>query len=448
MLSYLGSPSVVVIDDEPDDYEPIIQALLGLGVACAHFRGRNGDPLPSVPLESVRLVFADLHLNGQLGKGAAAHTANVVRQIVSADKGPVLVVIWSKYASDPVDGVPQEDQPTEADEFKATLLGAVKGYQSRLLFTEMAKPKLPDRPNGPAWTESLKEHIVAALNSAEAFQVMWIWESLLRKGGIAAEEALISLAEERAETGQTHETLRIILRHLAQLQAGPDAREDTICKHLMSVFSQLSADSVEWGAATLDPPYSAEWLCEPVTRDQQRLLDLAKKLNALLQTAPSAPAAAEFVPGTLFEVADVTAFSDATGFTMASLATDCSNNDQGRDALIASGRPVLLELTPQCDFHQKNRRVATFVVGILFPAADARHAKSKDACKTVPLFEDRFKAPPVDVGVVFCSRYRLTLPLNGHPPWLAARLRFRDGVLTDVRNWCAAQESRAGYLVV
>src|SRR5258708_7058355 len=101
MIPRLASPSVCVIDDEEEDYVPILDALMTLGLGCVHVRGRNGDPLPPKPFEGLRLVFVDLHLSGQVVKSAASHTAQVVKAVVSAASGPVLIVIWSKYAADP-----------------------------------------------------------------------------------------------------------------------------------------------------------------------------------------------------------------------------------------------------------------------------------------------------------------------------------------------------------
>jgi hypothetical protein len=97
---------------------------------------------------------------------AASYTANVFTKVVSADTAPVVVVIWSKYAADKVAQaeVPSQDQETEAELFKRTLLEAEPKYAGRLIFVEMSKPKNSDRPEEPAWTEELKTEIEAALS--------------------------------------------------------------------------------------------------------------------------------------------------------------------------------------------------------------------------------------------------------------------------------------------
>jgi hypothetical protein len=135
MISQLASPSVCVIDDEKTDYEPILASLNSLFVSSVHLNGST-DSLPPQPFDKVRLVFLDLHLSGTIGKDAASYTANYFRKSVSTDTAPIVVVIWSKYAADkvPVDGVPTEDQDTEAQLFERTLLDAEPKFKGRLLF--------------------------------------------------------------------------------------------------------------------------------------------------------------------------------------------------------------------------------------------------------------------------------------------------------------------------
>jgi hypothetical protein len=124
MIKQLASPSVCVIDDEEEEYRPILAALNEMFVSCVHILGNSLEGLPPQPFKRVQLTFVDLHLSGTVGKDAASHTANVFTKVMSPDTAPIVVVIWSKYAKDLVaqDGVPPEDQDTEAELFKKTLL--------------------------------------------------------------------------------------------------------------------------------------------------------------------------------------------------------------------------------------------------------------------------------------------------------------------------------------
>lgn len=455
MIPHLASPSVCVIDDEEPEYAPIIEALMTLGLGCVHVRGRNGDPLPPKPFDALRLIFTDLHLGGNVGKAAASHTANVFKSVLSTSCGPVLVVIWSKYSSDPAGdtSLPPEDQPTEAELFKAELLCSEPKFKTRLAFIEMNKPKPADRPTGSDWIESLKHEIQRTLEQNSAFDVLWAWESLYRNTSIAVSEILTTLAEANpGDETSLNDRLKLIFRLLAHSQGGPDISRATVSRHLMMILSHIGLDAIE--TTSLSPalePHS-EWLAAELVDDDIKKQPQSK-LNSMLLTSPVNPASALFIPGTIYQIIDNAAFSTASGFTADLLQQDCFNgkvkdpqkNPSYSDFKVRTD-PIVLEITPACDYHQGNRRCATLLAGLLYPFDLKKKIHSKDACKTIPIIENRFVTPKVDVGFVFCARYRFTLPLGTQPEWLKPHLRLRDILTTDIRNWHATQASRVGYI--
>ncbi|MFN0303572.1 MAG: hypothetical protein ACKVQU_24820 [Burkholderiales bacterium] len=452
MIPRLASPSVCVIDDEEEEYVPILDALMTLGLGCIHVRGNNGDPLPPKPFEALRLVFTDLHLSGEVGKTAASHTANVVKKVVSAECGPVLIVIWSKYAGDPAGNasLPPEDQPTEADLFKTELLSSEPKFKGRVAFAEMPKPKLPDRPAVEEWVKTLQIEIERVLTTIGAFEILWTWEALARDAGIEVSETLTKLMETNGANAQTLEIkLKLMLRLLAQQQGGPDSSVATAPRHLLTVFSQMGQDVLDAGASVARLEEHAEWLAEKVD-DETKKKHRSATLNAVLLTSAAVPSFAAFTPGTVFDVRDTAGFCAATGFSVERLQRDCFEGDPDKSPAFAEfktrTKPVLLEITPACDFHQGHRRCATLLAGLAFPFDLQKRANTKDACKSTPVFEDRYSNPVGDIGFVFCGRYRLTLPVDQHPAWLGPRLRLRDMLVTDIRNWHASQASRVGYL--
>jgi len=423
-----------------------------LGLGCVHVRGKSGDPLPPRPFEALRLVFTDLHLSGQVGKGAASHTANVVKKVVSAECGPVLLVVWSKYAGDPAGdaSLPPEDQPTEADLFKAELLSSEPKFKGRLVFAEMPKPKLPDRPAVEEWVKTLQLEVEKVLKTIGAFDILWTWEALARDAGIEVTETLTNLTEANvSDTEPLEIKLKLMLRLLAQQQAGPDSSAATVPRHLLTVFSQIGLDVLEAESSVAELEAHAGWLAERLP-DEIRKKHRSAKLNAALLTSAAAPSFATFMPGTIFDVSDTVAFTAATGFSVERLQRDCFEGDPDKSPAFADfkerTKPVLLEITPACDFHQGHRRCATLLAGLAFPGDLQKRANAKDACKSTPVFEDRHSIPVGDVGFVFCGRYRFTTSVDQHPAWLRPRLRLRDMLVTDIRNWHSSQASRVGFL--
>lgn len=451
MILNLSSPSVCVIDDEEPDYRPILDALIRLGLGCVHVRGDNAAPLPPKPFKGLRLVITDLHLSAPMGKTAASHTANVFRSVVSAETAPVVVVIWSKYAGDRAgdEGLPPEDQPTEADLFKKELLEAEPAFAKRLIFVEMPKPKRPDRPEDGVWTEDLQKDIKKALENLAAFDVLWAWEALVRNAGLDVTATLTDMAGSVIESDNTsslNEQLTVLLKLLAQQQGGPDISEGTASRHLATVLSQLGQDEIEAASSRGSLELHAKWLAGELPKEEKKKARSAK-LNSLLLTAHASPSFAAFSPGTVFHVTDIPSLEKAAGFNVKRLQEDCFIGKQDNlENFCTRTKAILLEISPACDFHQGHRRSAMLLAGLACPIDLLKKANSKDACKLTPTFEDRFSTPVADWALVFCSRYRLTINHDAHPTWLEPWLRLRDILMTDIRNWHASHAARVGYL--
>ena len=149
---------------------------------------------------------------------------------------------------------------------------------------------------------------------------------------------------------------------------------------------------------------------------------------------------------------DIASFEKIMGHSIERLQQDCfiesdlSKKIDARTAFQQNTKPVLLEISPQCDFHQEHRRSALLLAGIICPQEFAKNAKAKDACTLTPIFEDSRSSPVVEFKLVFCSRYRLTINHDSHPDWLRPWLRLRDSLTTDIRNWHSSQAARVGYL--
>ena len=459
MIPQLASPSVCVIDDEEQEYRIILDALLRLGLGCVHVPGDSLEKLPPRPFKGLRLVFTDLHLGPQVGKDAASHAANVFAHVVSKDTAPIVVVIWSKYTNDPAGGgdLPPEDQPTETDLFKRALFGAIPEFEQRLVFLEMSKPKQPDRPENDEWVRNLIEMIQETLEGMDAFDALWAWESLARDAGIEVSGNLAALAssaisvqaQDNAGPSSLNERLRLLLKLLTQQQGGPDCSEATAPRHLLTVLSQLGQEALEATASESGLTGHGTWLTE-ILDTQSRGRCSASKLNSLILTTTARASFAAFPPGTVYEVTDGPRLMEAVGYSVEGLKRDCFEKNPDVSPAFQDfcerTKPVFIEVTPACDFHQKNRRAAMLVGGLTCPADLKNRAKSKDAFKVTPVFEDRFSDPARELVLILCSNYRLTINHSNHPDWLRPWIRLRDIMMADIRNWYSSQAARVGYL--
>ena len=483
MIPHFAPPSVCVIDDDPKDYEPLLRALVHLGIGCMHVKGDSVEELPEKPFKGLRLIFMDLHLTGSGGKDAASHAANVFRYVVSRDPAPIVVVIWSKYKDDvlptpitaelentdasPTEELSEENElaaaaaellpsenehPTEADLFRAALEVAMEEAYERIVFLEMSKPKPDARPPEKQWIADLEAEIKRRLGEHRAFDVLWSWEALVREVGLSVSDDITKLATTWPVSGNSsptlHDRLTSLLQLLAQTQGGPDGNAKTLPHHLLTLFAQLGEDQIERTPYRHKLDEHGEWLVES---KQYRLDSLQKaNLNTVLLTTPVDPSDTPFLPGTVYKFVGDSVPDQIPHFSIDKLKADCfDGKDHTTDAFkefSANATPVFLELTPACDFHQRQRRSALLVAGLSFAEEHARKAANKEANKRLPLILDRSSDAQKVMVVVFCSRHRFTVDQQQDSAWLSPWFRLRDVLATDFRKWHAEHASRVGYL--
>lgn len=458
MIPRLASPSVCVIDDEKCDYEPILNALHRLGLGCVHIKGEASVTLRQKPMNGLRVVFTDLHLSGQVGKAAASHTANVFKRVVSAETAPVVVVIWSKYADDPVpgNGLPSDDQPTEAAMFKQTLLEAEPAFKDRLVFCEMKKPKLKNRPKGQKWITKLQKDIRKEIEEYTAFDVLWTWESIVREAGIRLTQSLTMLAMEppaaqpngTASADSLHDRLKVALRVLVREQGGPNPSAASAPRHLATVLAQTLADHIEHSEDLKVLAKHGEWLSiQSGTKD---VCSIAPGVNGLLLTAgPSVTTA--FTPGTVYRFANAERFRNLFGMGAADFINLCVPMKAGANRGGEEPTPILLEISPACDVHQGHRRRALLIAGAVVPMSACKNAKRDGAFDVLPVIRLRWDGGDFakqDAVLVFCSRFKTTMDPKKEPRWLTPWFRLRELPTAALRNWHSAHASRVGYVAL
>ncbi len=304
MIVELASPSVCVIDDEPDDFNSIRYALNDLFISAVWIAGTSLDQLPPQPFKRLQLVFLDLHLTNSLGKDAASHTANVFRHVVSTDTAPIVVVIWSKYADDLVAeaGVPQEDQETESELFKRTLFEAEPKFESRLLFPRALLLFKKEELTGSHWLgRPAKE--ASGFNTWQS-TCYWIALDVGRPCWRCKSPALAAslnpdLAEESAGDADpelTDADMKEVLQRLTNArQSEGDLLAENAPGYLVAILSQLLADQIEHGTAERALAGNGAWLAQaPGSRTKASVV---AKMNGFLLTADPPGGSPPYMPG-------------------------------------------------------------------------------------------------------------------------------------------------------
>lgn len=456
MIAHLTAPSVCVIDDEKKDYEPIQKALSAMRVACVHVKGNCKSNIPRRPFHGLKVVFTDLYLNGSVGKASASHTAKVFSCVVPENTGPLVVVIWSKHKDD----TPGDDNVTEATLFKSTLLEACPVFLDKLVFLEMEKPKLPDRPAANKWVSELTRNIKAALGDASAFEAMFAWEALVRDAAIQVTNDFTALSQPKAPAvgvapaaaTKLSDNLQLALRLLVREQGGPKCSPQFAPKHLISALGQCLIDQLEHTPEPTKLAAHGTWLSDQT--DLPKNSAVAPAINGFLLTSEPGDRAIQFKPGTVYQFRNTPKFKKLFGISSDDFIQSCYDGSTATFEAwkaASAATPILVELSPVCDAHHEGKRHSAILLGgLLFAASSrAKFKRSAEHLNALPTFALRWKGKgfPIQSAFLVCSsRLKVTLSHTKEPRWLIPWFRLRDLPTASLRNWHSSQAARVGFV--
>lgn len=177
---------VVIIDDKISEAMPLMNALSKQGIAYSYYDGKPQN-YPKAPLDSVRLVFLDMHLDE--AAGAANGNKNVVSSLmggldalVGETNGPYVIMVWSKHDSqhmetfrqavmsdDGLDCRPIAILNMEKSKCFETIVSETQGA------TEETEWKLKD-----GGMEIIEHTLGEQIKEVDAFVLLYAWENGIR----------------------------------------------------------------------------------------------------------------------------------------------------------------------------------------------------------------------------------------------------------------------------
>lgn len=447
MIDSLASPLVCVIDDEVDDYRTLLDALAKAGVAACHYRGET-DTLPSAPLRDLRLVFTDIHLSDFTGRNAVSHAAKVFLTIVGVPSTPIVAVVWSKFAEERDE---HDGETTLADALKAEILQNQPELTDRVVFVDIPKPPPSARPN--PWLPELGKQIETAVAGLAGLRALWALESQLRVSAYAATGEITDLAaRQRSDSGGSlslDEALKASLRGLVNAHAGKAADSTEAPIHVTNATAQLVVDRVGYSKPSAQLGEHAAWLADPVSSEFRE--KYGPEFNRLLLTTPLPTNAAAIPPGSVLRVTDESAFESVFRCSVADLRSGCRSDVKAEWA--TKSVPIVVELSPDCDFAQGKLTASIFVAGVVGPASlmergkartDAWHLLSAKFAIDWPAGGASRSAAWLLVG----GRHRTTFKASVCPDWCEPWFRLRELPTSALRNWFSAFSSRVGFPAV
>jgi len=236
-------------------------------------------------------------------------------------------------------------------------------------------------------------------------------------------------------------------------QGEGDLSNATAPGHLVTVLTQLLMDQLDH----MDVQGLAKhgnWLSGAAANAPAD--GFKARMNGLLLTGAVSSATAPFFPGTVYRVKDATKFAAAFGHDLASLLTSCTKlrptqqqkfSDWNRDA-----RAVLVEISPACDVAQNKRINSLLIAGVVVPAAFEEHRQAAgEAFTRLPSLHLRWAAPDFseqDAALIFCHRYRITMPFSPLPDWIEPWFRLREMPTVALGAAHASHAARIGYVLM
>ncbi len=88
-MNGLRTTRVLIIDDDPDEVMPVIQALGRFGIGCLLISDVNVENLPENPYQGIRIIFLDMKLDVEgTPRQIVGKTIGVLKRIVSVETLP------------------------------------------------------------------------------------------------------------------------------------------------------------------------------------------------------------------------------------------------------------------------------------------------------------------------------------------------------------------------
>lgn len=446
---------IIVVDDKRDEVKQLLKLFDKKGIPFNYyFEDGKYTNLPDNQLKNIRFIFLDFVLgtDGQPVKTKIATLLNVLKRILHPDNGPYIILAWTAHNS-----VNRNDN-------------LLTPFKSEIL-------KNSDIPKPVAIIDLDKVNIMRKLNHIEKklkekfkgkdiFEILFGWEC---NGRVALADVLKTLTDLSAKN--------IIIP--TSLDRYSTLLRDAVEKNMYQFAASVSGKNLNSGKNILidaQLPLSGifqDHLETSIRKTTPDLLRLSRKIfrsrnssryndseRAEMNTyflLVSNSLESSLKPGNIYKATSVLRkvhrnskvilkkkdFYDKN--KLKSRRANPGFNTKLKE-LNKKVVPVLIEVTPECDYVQKNWRNARFIFGVLWPHKFSDNTDTKDYFTKA----DKKLFSPILIKykgsihfLAFHSDYQLTLPLSILKS-IKPIIRARKELLVDIQHWSAMHASRPG----
>jgi len=392
-----GPIRAVAIDDNPGHLLAITTGLTASGIPCiGYWYDRDANELRPAPadggLPHLRLVLMDLNLAEQAGIPDAASLCagvmSVLKQIVSKDTGPYLLVFWTMVGN----------RATEVAELLYQRLEVVEGIPCPIVTTELSKrPFMVPDPEHQDWkaalsdfysqlhqtTEPLRQELEKVVTTDPRLSALATWESRAAEAASRAVNEVYACAKTDAPDPRDRAaSLEKVLAKIAVAASGQRPATECPSRALDAGMVEILLDQL--GTSAEEPKYrDVVQAAIGITAKGKIAFQDHEKMFAVLNTffhidkeigtAKTWDRGVVIPAGPPLETA-------ALGFTAESMLEgeflfgESQFPADQRDAVRAlwrdcrtSAEVVLVELGADCDHAQAKQRTRRYLVGLEIP---------------------------------------------------------------------------------
>jgi hypothetical protein len=437
---------VIVIDDKPEEAEPIIRALGLRGIPVAYFKISPEDEPPDKPCPpGVRLAILDVELGLNLTgeRQRVGYLLQVLRQVISRENGPYVAVLWTKY--------PEDKETFDAEVFREDSLP-----------NPVASVMLEKSKYGRDLT-AIDAELTKELAKLDSFQALQFWEATSYRAATEVSNRLCEIADSKSTSladwiKDWNIGVSQLIRAMASEEYGQGLAEPApALAALYTSLNPLHGDRMEY--LTSDPPdcivkCAAEILKAGDCTEEQR-----GRINTMLHVSVE--------PGTRPWAGKIYALPEngrwphlptradlLEEFLVANKVKEKERWERDSDAVSKVCVPVLVEVSPICDHAQAKVHVLRFLGGLLVPSENSRLLKRPNDRK-MGEFLWKLERLYLSTGVPTEGVYDLYLSARlvysfkpSEENALVANLRLRTQACTSLQSWFSAHAGRVGLFLL
>lgn len=239
--------SVVIIDDKINEALPLMNALAKRGVPYFYYDGKGKKSYPEKPLDNVRIIFLDMHLDE--AAGGATDTKSIVsllvagiNAIVNENNGPYVVMVWSKHDSQHL--IELEDTLLNKNSVSCRPI-AVLNMEKSLCFESVCTDKDGRELEWKLKNDGMdiiEKNLNEQLKIVDSFLILCNWENGIKNSAKETVKAIGTLFDR--DNQQWNDNLKACMVRMAKAYAGRmlEMSDENIIKNVYYSMNNIIGD--------------------------------------------------------------------------------------------------------------------------------------------------------------------------------------------------------------